>query len=107
MPASCAYFSRHAGAGSALLGAAFSLVQGHAGPGVSVCKVSLKEEKRAPSGEPGLRGSGEAAPSRVGDAGVSARLLSFLFSLKSRLWRRALRDWVLVPVQARAGGSSR
>lgn len=38
------------------------LAVGHAGPGVRACKVSLKVEKRAPSGEPGLLGSGEAAP---------------------------------------------
>lgn len=55
---SSAYFSRHAGAGSAPLRAAFPLALGHAGLGVRACKVSLKEEKRAPSGEPGLLGSG-------------------------------------------------
>lgn len=51
------------------LGVAFPLALGHAGLGVRACKVSLKVEKRAPSGEPGLLGSGEAAPPRVGDAG--------------------------------------
>ena len=57
-----AYFARHAWAGSALLGAAFLLALGHVGPGVRACKVSLKVEELAPSGEPGLLGSGEAAP---------------------------------------------
>lgn len=48
------YFARHAWAGSSLLGAAFLLALRHAGPGVRACKVSLKVEKRAPSGEPRL-----------------------------------------------------
>lgn len=94
-----AYFSKHAWADSALLGAAFLLALGHVGPGVRACKVSLKVEKRAPSREPGLLGSGEAAPP-VGDRGTSAGLLGFLFSLKSRWWRLARRVWVLVPAQA-------
>lgn len=100
MPVSGAYFSRHPWAGSALLGAAFLLALGHVGPGVRACKVSLKVEERAPSGEPGQLGSGEAAPP-VGDAGTSAGLLGFLFSLKLRWWRRAFCVWVLVPAQAR------
>lgn len=93
MPVSGAYFSRHPWAGSALLGAAFLLALGHVGPGVRACKVSLKVEERAPSGEPGQLGSGEAAPP-VGDAGTSAGLLGFLFSLKLRWWRRAFCVWV-------------
>lgn len=64
--------------------------------GVKACKVSLKEEKRAPSGEPELLGSGEAAEPPVGGHGVSARFPGFLFSLKSRRWRRSQRYWSLL-----------
>lgn len=101
------YFARHGWAGSALLGAAFLLALGHAGPGVRACKVSLKVEKHAPSGEPGLLGSGEAALP-VWGRGDLYRAPGLFFSLESRWWRRApraarraLRVWVLIPAQAR------
>lgn len=68
--------------------------------GVRACKLSLKVEKRAPSGEPGLLGSGEAAPP-VWGRGDLCRAPGLFFSLKSRWWRPALRSWVLVPAQAR------
>lgn len=84
------YFARHGWAGSALLGAAFLLALGHAGPGVRACKVSLKVEKHAPSGEPGLLGSGEAALP-VWGRGDLYRAPGLFFSLESRWWRCAPR----------------
>lgn len=67
---------------------------------MKACKVSLKEEKRAPSGEPELLGSGEAAEPPVGGHGVSARFhgLSFLTEVAAVAPLSAL----LVPAQVRA-----
>lgn len=68
--------------------------------GVRACKVSLKEEKRASSGEPEQLGSGEAAERPVGGHGGICTVPGFSFL--TEVAAVAPLSALLVPAQVRA-----